>query len=82
LNLFENGRAASPRIGLKRQKFPVFSRETGNTEAETGSPMTASTANTLSLEFDNEPDAAPLGSVGVGNSSRAATAILAPFFLS
>ena len=32
------------RISLKRQKFPVFSRETGNTEAETGSPMTASTA--------------------------------------
>jgi hypothetical protein len=32
------------RIGLKRQKFPVFSRETGNIEAETGSPMTASTA--------------------------------------
>jgi hypothetical protein len=47
LNLFENGRAASPATGLKRQKFPVFSRETGNTEAETGSPMTASTASFL-----------------------------------
>jgi hypothetical protein len=29
---------------LKRQKFPVFSRETGNSKTETGSPMTASTA--------------------------------------
>jgi hypothetical protein len=37
-------RGCIARTGLKRQKFPVFSRETGNTEAETGSPMTASTA--------------------------------------
>jgi len=29
---------------LKQQNFPVFSRETGNSETETGSPMTASTA--------------------------------------
>ena len=29
---------------LKRQNFPVFSRETGNSETETGSPMTASSA--------------------------------------
>ena len=29
------------------------------------------------LDFDNQADAAPLGSVGVGNSSSAATAILA-----
>ena len=45
LNLFANGRAASPITGLKRQNFPVFSRETGNSETETGSPMTASTAS-------------------------------------
>jgi hypothetical protein len=31
--------------GLERQHFPVFSRKTGNTKPETGSPMTASTAN-------------------------------------
>ena len=31
--------------GLKRQNFPVFSRKTGITEPETGSPMTASTAS-------------------------------------
>jgi hypothetical protein len=29
----------------KSANFPVFSRETGKCEAETGSPMTASTAN-------------------------------------
>jgi hypothetical protein len=29
---------------MKGPKFPVFSRETANTETETGSPMTASTA--------------------------------------
>jgi hypothetical protein len=30
---------------LNPDKFPVFSRETGKYEAETGSPMTASTAS-------------------------------------
>lgn len=33
------------------------------------------------LHFDNQADTGPLGTVGVGNSSRAATAILAFFFL-
>ena len=33
------------------------------------------------LQFDNKADTAPLGTVSVGNSSRAAIAILAPFFL-
>jgi hypothetical protein len=34
-------------IGVNRRNFPVFSRKTGNTKAETGSPMTASTANSF-----------------------------------
>ena len=33
------------------------------------------------LHFDNQADTGPLGTVGVGNSSRTATAILALFFL-
>ena len=33
-------------IGLNSANFPVFSRETGKYEMETGSPMTASTATT------------------------------------
>jgi hypothetical protein len=32
-------------IGLNSANFPVFSRKTGKYEMETGSPMTASTAN-------------------------------------
>jgi hypothetical protein len=39
------------------------------------------TVRSPSLYFDDEADAAPLGTVHVGNSSRAATAILALFFL-
>jgi hypothetical protein len=31
--------------GLKRQNFPVYFRETGNYEVETGSPMTVPTAS-------------------------------------
>jgi hypothetical protein len=31
--------------GLKRQNFPVFSRETRNSETETSSPMTAPSAS-------------------------------------
>ena len=45
LKLFANGRGCIAITSLKRQNFPVFSRETGSTETETGSPMTASTAN-------------------------------------
>ena len=37
--------------GLERQHFPVFSRRTGNTKTETGSPMTASTANFWTAQF-------------------------------
>jgi hypothetical protein len=39
--------SSSAFLGLKHQNFPVFSRKTGNTQTETGSPMTASTASFL-----------------------------------
>jgi hypothetical protein len=38
-------RGCIARTGLKRQNFPVFSRKTGISKPERGSPMTASTAN-------------------------------------
>ena len=44
------------RTGLKRQNFPVFSRKTGNIEPETGSPMTASTARTTAMTYDEIAD--------------------------
>ena len=51
-------RSCIARTGLKRQNYPVFSRKTGNTEPETGSPMTASTATgdigTYPLAHDTE----------------------------
>jgi hypothetical protein len=47
LNLFANAQSCSAFTDLNGKNFPVFSRETGNYEVETGSPMTASTANFL-----------------------------------
>jgi hypothetical protein len=48
IEFHRKGEARISVLGLRRQNFPVFSRETGKDKAETGSPMTASTAK-LSL---------------------------------
>lgn len=42
-------------LGLEQQKFPVFSRVTGNRRPETGSPLTASTANILHFAIFSPP---------------------------
>ena len=53
LNLFTTRGHIVAARGSKRQNFPVFSRETWNNQTETGSPMTASTANQCSRMFAN-----------------------------
>jgi hypothetical protein len=45
LNLFADAEGRIAHHQPQAANFPVFSRETGNSETETGSPMTASTAN-------------------------------------
>jgi|RhiMethySRZTD1v2_1073278.scaffolds.fasta_scaffold269841_3 hypothetical protein len=45
LNFHRKGEAGIAVLGLQGQNFPVFSRQTGKDKAETGSPMTVSTAS-------------------------------------
>ena len=45
LNFHRKGEAGTAILGLQGQNFPVFSRQTGKDKAETGSPMTVSTAS-------------------------------------
>jgi hypothetical protein len=40
--------------GRNSANYPVFSREAGKYEVETGSPMTASTANICGVRIENK----------------------------